>query len=455
VTFLAPAFLLAAGLMAAAIVAIHFIIAREPRTVPLPTARFVPARPVRTRSRWMRPQDLLLMLLRMLVVLAVGAALAKPVYSPPRRELVRILLVDRSGAVADPAEVADSARALFREGDAVVLFDSGSTVVRTGALDSLAGLTRSQAGGRLSAGLITALRTASDMRERADSFELAIISPFAVEEVDLATDSIRALWPGSVRLVRVAMSADSVVPAKVAFDGEADDPLRLAIPGERAASDSLSANVLVVRATPDAADSARARDGAVTLVHWPATHEIADGAAGQAVPPAWTARAAPDTMGGLTAGGQVVVAPFERWAEYRAPDSTAARVVARWATGEPAAVEEAYGSGCIRTVMVGVPSRGDLVLQPRFSRLVAELTRACDAQRSWTPMDSTAMAALAGTDVGRHATRDALQRPEVVRSPLVPLLFAAALVFALTALLLQRRVAGRASASLGGTGTWQ
>jgi hypothetical protein len=258
-----------------------------------------------------------------------------------------------------------------------------------------------------------------------------------------------------VRLVRVAMSIDSVVPAKAAFDGESDDPLRLALPGERVASDSTSANVLLVRATPDAADSARARDGAVALVHWPATHEIAAGAGKLAVPPAWTARATPDTMGGLTAGGQVVVAPFERWADYGAPDSTAARVVARWATGEPAAVEEAYGSGCIRTVMVGVPSRGDLVLQPRFARLVTELTGSCSAARTWTPMDSTAIAALAGTDVGRYATRNALQRPEVVRSPLVPLLFAAALIFALTALLIQRRVAGRASASLGGTGTWQ
>lgn len=457
-TVLAPAFLLAAGLVAAAVVAIHFIVTREPRTVPLPTARFAPVRPVRTRARRLRLQDLLLMLLRVLAILAVGAGLAQPVLEPPRRALARIVLVDRSRAVADPGEVADSARALFREGDAVVLFDSTATPVRTGVLDSLATLARSPVRGRLSAALIVALRTASEMRERADSFELAIISPFAAEEADLATDSIRALWPGGVRLVRVAARADSAAPAAVAFDGEADDPLRFALANPRPAADTASSNVLVVRGAPDAADSAWAANGARALVHWPATHARADDAAAPAVPPPWTARAAPDSVGGLAAGDAVVVAPFERWAEYdegaaaRAAGEGAGRVVARWADGEPAAIEVPHGAGCIRTVMVGVPARGDLVLQPRFTRLAAVLTGRCGGPVQAGALDSSRLASLAGQPATWRAAGSALPRPEVIRSTLAPWLFAAALGFALAALVVQRRVAGHARASGAGRG---
>jgi hypothetical protein len=453
VTVLFPAFLLAAGLVAAAVVAIHFIVTAEPRTVPLPTARFAPVRPVRTRARRLRLQDLLLMALRVLAILAVGAGLAQPMVEPPRRELARILLVDRSRAVADPAEVADSARALFREGDAVVLFDSTATRVRTGALDSLATLARSPARGRLSAALIVALRTASEMRERADSFELAIISAFAAEEADLATDSIRALWPGGVRLVRVAARADSAAPVAVAFDGEPDDPLRFALVNPRSANDTASSDVLVVRGTPDGADSAWAASGARALVHWPATHMRADDAAAPAVPPPWTAREAPDSIGGLAAGDAVIVAPFERWAAYdegaaaRAAGDGAGRVVARWVDGEPAAIEVPHGAGCIRTVMVGVPSRGDLVLQPRFARLAAVLTARCGGPVQPGTLDSARLASLAGEPATWHAAGSALPRPEVIRSTLAPWLFAAALAFALAALVMQRRVARHARAS--------
>jgi len=442
VTVLAPVYLLAAGLVAAAVVAIHFIVTAEPRTVPLPTARFAPLRPVRTQARWLRLQDLLLMALRVLAILAVGAGLAQPVLDPPRRDLTRILLVDRSRAVADPAEVADSARALYREGDAVVLFDSTARRVQAGALDSLAALTRSPARGRLSAALIVALRTASEMRERADSFELAIISPFAAEEVDRATDSIRALWPGGVRLVRVAARADSAAPAVVAFDGEPDDPLRFALVNPRSAADTASSNVLVVRGTPDGVDSAWAANGDRALVHWPATHTRADGAPAPAVPPPWTARAAPDSVGGLAAGDAVVVAPFERWAAYEeAGGNAAGRVVARWVDGEPAAIEVPHGAGCIRTVMVGVPARGDLVLQPRFARLAAVLTARCGGPVQPGTLDSARLASLAGEPATAHAAGSALPQPEVSRSAVAPWLFAAALAFALAALVLQRRMA--------------
>ena len=262
--------MVAGGMIAAAVVALHFIVTREPRTVPLPTARFAPARPVRARARKIRLQDLLLLLLRVLLILAVGAALAEPVLDPPHRDLARIVLVDRSRAIADAAEVADSARALLGDGDALVLFDSTVVVARDGGRDSLAALVRSPNRGQLSPALIAALRTASDMREMADSFELAIISPLVAEQADLATDSIRALWPGAVRLVPVAASGANAAPAVVAIDAAADDPLRLSLSGLRSNSDTAASTVLIVRGALDAADSAWATGGPRALVHWPA-----------------------------------------------------------------------------------------------------------------------------------------------------------------------------------------
>ena len=57
-TLLAPAYFFAALAVAAAVVALHFIVTREPRTAPLPTARFVPDRAVRAQSRAIQLQDL-------------------------------------------------------------------------------------------------------------------------------------------------------------------------------------------------------------------------------------------------------------------------------------------------------------------------------------------------------------------------------------------------------------
>ena len=436
--------MVAGGMIAAAVVALHFIVTREPRTVPLPTARFAPARPVRARARKIRLQDLLLLLLRVLLILAVGAALAEPVLDPPHRDLARIVLVDRSRAIADAAEVADSARALLGDGDALVLFDSTVVVARDGGRDSLAALVRSPNRGQLSPALIAALRTASDMREMADSFELAIISPLVAEQADLATDSIRALWPGAVRLVPVAASGANAAPAVVAIDAAADDPLRLSLSGLRSNSDTAASTVLIVRGALDAADSAWATGGPRALVHWPATHATAAAVPGLSTP--WAARVDRDTVGAVSAGGAVVVAPFERWAAYGSADAsdTPARVVARWADGEPAAVETALGAGCVRTVTIGVPSVGDLVLHPRFARLAAALTEPCGGRTNAVVMDSVRLAALSGPTSGGYAPSSAFAPPETVRSPLVPWLLAAALLFGIAALLLQRRVSDAA-----------
>lgn len=428
-TFLAPAFLLAGLLAAGIVLALHFIVPHEPRPAPLPTARFAPDQPVRAQTRALRPRDLGLLAMRVGLLLAVGAALAGPQVSlrRPRRTLARILLVDRSRAVAQAGEAADSARARYAAGDAVVLFDSGATTVRDQALDSLAALAaRPSVPGRLSAALIAALQAASRLRETADSFELTIISPLVTEELDEATDSVRALWPGAVRLVRIAATEESPAPPAVGFDGRSDDPLRIALPPQSVAG-APGVWVRIVRGALDREDSAWARAAARVLVHWPppAAAEPRD--------------SSQEIIGAVIAGDVVVVAPLMRTTILAAGAGGGARVVARWVDGEPAAIDKPWGAGCIRTVAVGVPERGDLVLEPRFARFVAALVGPCGGRPALRPVEPARLVAPAGAASPRRVARRLIASPEPTTSPWATGLLLVALALAAAEPLVRRR----------------
>ncbi|MFN2602836.1 MAG: BatA domain-containing protein, partial [Gemmatimonadaceae bacterium] len=193
-TFLAPGFLWSAIALAAGIIALHLIVTRQPRSTVLPTARFVPDSAATATVRDTRPSDLLLMLLRVLVVLAAGAALARPVIKPSRQVSGRVFLMDDSRGVANVGEAADSVKRLYRAGDAVVVFDSIARSLGAKALDSLSVARMVDARGNISAALIASLREASALRDNVDSIELVIVSPLLDEERDAATDSIRDLW---------------------------------------------------------------------------------------------------------------------------------------------------------------------------------------------------------------------------------------------------------------------
>lgn len=398
-TFLAPVYLAVAGGLAALVVALHLIVTRDPATVPLPTARFVPDRPVRARARAFKLSDVLLLLCRAGLVLSAGAALAQPIPTPRRRPLARIVMADRSGSVADAAAVRDSANALLSPGDALMPFDSAAST------------------GSISAALVTAFRTAVTMRDEADSLELTIVSAFGAEELDQATDSIRALWPGAIRLVRVAGRTDTVAAPDVVLVGGADDPLRYALSPARGTAE---AGVRIMRGALAVADSAWAGAGNRVLVLWPAS----------------AIAAAQDTVGAVSTEEVTVVASFARGAREGPP---AGRVVARWVDGAPAAVESVHGAGCIRTVNIPVPSDGDLVLDPRFQRLASRLAGPCGPPTLFTPVDDSRLAALAGTETSLRVPSNAIGRPRMVRSPLTPWLLAGALFLGLGELLLRRR----------------
>ncbi len=423
-TFLAPGLFLASVAVASAVVALHFIVTRQPRAGILPTARFVPELPATATARATRPSDLLLMLLRVALVLAVGAGLAQPVVKPTRGEDARVILVDVSRSVADVDALRDSVRSVYRPQDALVVFDSAARILAGDAGDSIAVLSPSTKRGNLSAALIVAMRAGSSLRESADSLELVIISPFVVEEAGPALDSVRALWPAGARLI-VAGRGETQPGSPGATDMRRAE-IRDATPGDplsvTAGLASVAGGATVVRTGSAAFDSA----SAVALIDWPAL----------ARPRGASPRQVVDTIGGVTADFTTVVARFERKWIYSADSLAGGEVIARWIDGEPAAVEWRNDSGCVRSASIPVPVAGDLPIRRDFVRLFATLAAPCFANREAVPMDASVLAALAGD--GGLAPREVFRPRGDVRSWLAPWLIALGLAAAVFEMFVRR-----------------
>ena len=429
-TFLAPGFLIASLAAAAVIVALHFIVTRQPRSSILPTARFVPDMRATTVASARRPTDLLLMLLRVVIILAAGAALAKPVLQPSRRAEVRVILADVSRSVGDANALRDSVRRNYRDGDALVLFDSAARIVEGNPGDTLAALRSTGGRGNLGAALIGALRAGSDLRDRADSLELVIVSPFGREELDAATDSIRRLWPGRARLVRVSQpSVDTAGGGGLRISADDGDPLAITVGLLR---DDIRSGAVINR-SPSGVTSSGAGTAGGPVIDWAASRL-----------PLPASRSPIDTVGGVSAGGITVVAPFERRWAFSAESMRGAEVVARWSDGEPAAIEKSSGDGCVRSVGVPVTPVGDLAIRKDFVRFVAALSRPCARVTALIPADPSDIARLAGN--GGLAPRDAFQPRTDARSSLAPWLLALALLAAVAELVVRRRRNGLSAA---------
>lgn len=423
-TFLAPGFLWGAVLVAAGIVALHFIVPRQPRASVLPTARFVPDLRATAVARAMRPSDLPLMLLRVLLVLAAGAGLAKPVLNSSRGAEARVILVDVSRSARDSIATRDSVRAIYRNHDALVVFDSSARVIAGNVGDTLGALRATRRRGNLSAALIAAMRAGSRLRDRADSLELIIVSSFAAEELDVATDSIRRLWSGKARLVRVGETAMDTVDLadKLEISAAAVDPLHVTVALARNAA---TASGFIARGSiqnPQPASSSGR-----PFIEWPASTR----------PRGAIQRDVRDTIGGVLAGEALVVAAFERQWSFPADSLRGAEVIARWVDGEPAAIERPDGVGCVRSVAVPVSPAGDLVIRKDFVRFVASLSRACSQRTSLAAADPAVIAKLEGQ--GGFAPREAFQPPSDVHSGLAPWLLALAMAAAIAELFVRRR----------------
>ena len=414
-TFLAPWALAIGALAAAGAVVLHLVARQRPAAYLLPTTRFIPDRRTLVSRIATRPRDLLLLALRVMLLLSVAAAFARPVLAPARAPLARIVLLDRSAAVGDPAAALARARALVTEaapGRLITFADSAVTAEDAAAtLDSLARDTaRATASGNLGAALVAAGRAAPALAALADSVALVILSTVTAAELDAATDSVRSLWPGRIDLVRTAARADSAVQWRLERALSPDDPLAPAL-----APVGVSATpgaVRLVRGAPTARDSAFARGGGAIV--W------------------WSDPGAPLAPLALAMGDDVVVATMRRGSV-----PATGRVIARWSDGAPAAIETPLGGGCVRTVAVGVPEAGDLPLRPAFQRFVRGAMTPCGVSSSGAPADSATVARLVGP--ARLAAASAFRTSGDRASPLVPWLLGLALACALAELFVRSR----------------
>lgn len=331
------------------------------------------------------------MLLRVLALLLLGAAFARPVLRPRGAALVRVFVADRSRDAR--ADVGDSVRALWREGDAIVVFDSAAHALSRPAVDSLIGESAGRARGRLSAGFVAGRRSASDVARSADSVELVVVSPFLPGETDGATSLLFSQWPGRVRLIRTR--AAEPVPVTITLaDSASGSPLAWVVAVLSAPNRANSLAVRVIRDTPSAADSAAASAGSA-VVFWPRA------AAGATM-----------KVEGLSTINATLVASLGRLSVPTGRSGAGGlRTAARWADGSPAAIEQPLGGGCIRTVGVGLPASGDLVLQPSFAAVARELLSPCGGARSegasaadssWRALGRSGAAALAPALLADH-----------------------------------------------------
>jgi hypothetical protein len=423
-TFASPLFAWIAAGGALATIALHLLAWRRPPETPLPTARFVPNSPVRTVSRAVRPADLALLALRVVLLLLVGGALAGPAFVSKASGVARVIVVDRSRVSVGSTAVADSARTMLRAGDALVVFDSVARVVKNATSDSLTAPTPSNAPGSLSAALIVAIRAARGLQAQHDSVEIVVVSPFATEEVDAATGPIRRTWRGLVRRVRAgAPPPNDSAGGRPDVRAPAGDAVAAAL--ALAGNAPSSADVRVIRDAMTAQDTAWARAGHV-LVQWPAA----------ALPTGWQRRTTNDTAFAVTAlqGHQrldmgpraaTVVGAFARTVT-----PPAGRTIARWQDGEPAVTEASLGAGCVRSVGVPVVAAGDLALSPAFRRFASRMVEPCGGPRSWVAAPASTVDTLLASDpraVGREALAGTPTSPSRLTKALLILAMLAAL----------------------------
>ena len=353
-SFLAPGWIGLAAAASLVVAAIHLIAWRLPRTVILPTARFVPDEPARRAARTIRPADLALLALRVAVLMAGGVAMARPVISANPGGRATVVAIEWSAAVADTVELMTTVRSIPRAGKtSFIVFDTTARLVdREETLVPALSQTPSS-GGSLSVGLLAAVREARRLSSEYEGVSIVLVSPFTRGSLDEATEGIRGSWPDSIQVRRVAAALRVTEPAVIEYSGTGDDPV---LAGLRLARSNgfVRGTARVVRGIASAADSAWVDSGRV-LVVWPIA---TNGAA--------------EDVAGIRAGDHTAIGHFIA----RSIDDSG-RVVARWANGRAAAREVDAKSGCIRTIGFDVPDVGDLVLTPSFQRVAAELVGPC------------------------------------------------------------------------------
>ncbi len=407
------------------VVLAHLLSVRQPRALRLPTARFIPDRAVRAVSRASSPRDVLLLLVRVLLLLCIGVALAGVSWTGARVPVRTLIAVEgRALSHGDSTALADVLQRAASEYAPVSAIVVGDTVVDVtdpsrvlALMDSVLRVPRTTAPSTLAATLLRARRAAPRLADGADSVRFVLVS---LERADLTTaalDPIRATWPGTI--VRRA------IPRKTTRQDSTTDPLQIAV---RAAGDDVvsaavaqwpdmaSHRTFVIRDSMTPSDSAAAQAGAAIVV-WTSDR----------VPPRWIALSdsVETQVSAVIAGGRALVAPLVRTA--RAPDN--AHALLWWPDGSAAATEEALGRGCVRWVGFAAPN-GDALLSADAQVVLSALSRECGTAVGMAAAPALDPALLSRmTGAGALASRASLGvSPPPALSPFTPWLLLAALV---------------------------
>lgn len=373
-SFLAPVWIAWAAAASLVAAAIHLVAWRLPRTVVFPTARFVPDEPARRAARTARLADLGLLALRVAILMAGGIAMARPVFGSRPTGQATVIAIDRTAAAGDTAVLVGILRSIPRpDRTSFIVFDT-TAIVENDQAAVMRSLLARAVPPSLSVGLLEATREAHRLQREYERVNIVLVSPLSRESFDEATVRVRALWPDSINVIRVAMPPSTPIPVSLELESSGDDPVLAGL--RLARSNGLVAGTArVVRDMVSASDSAWVDSGRV-LVIWPRADA-----------------GAPERVDGIHAGGYTAIGHFIPTAP-----GDSGRVVARWVNGVAAAREEARGAGCIRTIGFDAPDVGDFVLTPSFQRVAAELVGPCEgarARRGEIAPDSLAVALIA------------------------------------------------------------
>ena len=348
---------------ALAITALHLLSVRQPRTILLPTARFIPERHARAVARQAKPNDVALLLLRVIALLAAGAALAGARCSTRGAGVSSIIVIDRA-LRADSAALVSRIEAAASTGDTAkvvrptllwvhgVSDDPGVAIaaaIRESARQVQANASLTQLS--LTVVMPEAVRSRRGWDAWRSQWPARIHLVPAERAAPFDTSASARLAPGTVRVLRAGTSPGmDVVEAAYASRGAV---------GARALQADVP-DVLVHRGNTD--DAARAR---VTVL-WPVN----------GVPAGWRAAPVQDSVDAVVAADIALVAP---WVRTALPPvlSDSLRAIVWWSDGVAVAVERTRGVSCVREVALAVAERSDLLLSPAADGLLQALRAPC------------------------------------------------------------------------------
>lgn len=232
-----PLALVAGGLLASGVLALHLLAPRPPDRAPLPTARFLRAEAHTTLRFRRRPTDVPVMAARILLALLLGLLFAQPRWLPERDVgLTRIVLLDGGAGMSDTWDTAVEAALTAAQGEN----NARDTRVVTYAA---AGLPATVVTGADTSGL-----RATRPADRESSY-LAALRALRVTMADISTQEVEAVlvtrprwsawddqfaglrdaaWPGSLRVIAVGGPAseaqDDVTQTAAPPSPQPDDP---------------------------------------------------------------------------------------------------------------------------------------------------------------------------------------------------------------------------------------